>query len=449
MTPSKKHSKKIPMKHLHLLLVVVGLSIAPALQAQYQQFHSMPYQGVARNASGQPVANQNIRVRFILQYGLSNAYIESQLLTTNAFGVFNAQIGDGTPEPATFPSFNAIDWWGGSSAGLQVWIDITGGTNYVLAGSTPLRSVPFATLSEQAFALLDSSLYSATNRVFMKPTARMGLGTGTPQNLLDVEGSMVIGSSFSGTNTAPVNGMLVQGNVGIGTTVPQQKLDVQGNALVRGTEFDSVGDSAVLYVGDTDSRVQNTYGTGLQLYTYPGSSPAITIETGTNNVGIGTELPVAKLDVAGNVRIADGTQGAGKVLTSDASGNAAWSTVVSSGTYTPTLSGATGFVSPGTMECTYSRVGPLVTVACSRAANVQEFGAGTNTVNLSLPPGLPVVFTGRPTGTFASDHYRNGTDTSIGLVTYNNSTSVKLMIKNSSPGLASAYCSFTYNTDAP
>lgn len=100
MIPSKKHSKKIPMKHLHLLLVVVGLSIAPALQAQYQQFHSMPYQGVARNASGQPVANQNIRVRFILQYGLSNAYIESQLLTTNAFGVFNAQIGDGTPEPA-------------------------------------------------------------------------------------------------------------------------------------------------------------------------------------------------------------------------------------------------------------------------------------------------------------------------------------------------------------
>ena len=319
----------------------------------------------------------------------------------------------------------------------------------MLAGSTPLRSVPFATLSEQAFALLDSSLYSATNRVFMKPTARMGLGTETPQNVLDVEGGMVIGSSFSGTNTAPVNGMLVQGNVGIGTTVPQQRLDVQGNALVRGTEFDSIGDSAVLYVGDTDSRVQNTYGTGLQLYTYPGSSPAITIETGTNNVGIGTELPVAKLDVAGNVRIADGTQGAGKVLTSDASGNAAWSTVVSSGTYTPTLSGATGFVSPGTMECTYSRVGPLVTVACSRAANVQEFGAGTNTVNLSLPPGLPVVFTGRPTGTFASDHYRNGTDTSIGLVTYNNSTSVKLMIKNSSPGLASAYCSFTYNTDAP
>ncbi len=41
-------------------------------------------------------------------------------------------------------------------------------------------------------------------------------------------------------------------------------------------------------------------------------------------VGIGTILPAAKLDVTGNVKIADGTQGLGKVLTSDANGLAAW-----------------------------------------------------------------------------------------------------------------------------
>jgi hypothetical protein len=34
--------------------------------------------------------------------------------------------------------------------------------------------------------------------------------------------------------------------------------------------------------------------------------------------------PHAKLEVAGNVKIADGTQGAGKVLTSDANGLATW-----------------------------------------------------------------------------------------------------------------------------
>lgn len=49
------------------------------------------------------------------------------------------------------------------------------------------------------------------------------------------------------------------------------------------------------------------------------------------NVGVGTVTPGAKLDVAGSVRIADGTQGAGKVLTSNASGLASWQTVPGGG----------------------------------------------------------------------------------------------------------------------
>jgi hypothetical protein len=42
------------------------------------------------------------------------------------------------------------------------------------------------------------------------------------------------------------------------------------------------------------------------------------------NVGIGTASPGAKLDVLGTLRVADGSQGAGKVLRSDASGLAGW-----------------------------------------------------------------------------------------------------------------------------
>ncbi len=47
---------------------------------------------------------------------------------------------------------------------------------------------------------------------------RLGIGTGVPQNRLDVEGAAVIGVSYSGSNTAPSNGLLVEGKVGIGTT---------------------------------------------------------------------------------------------------------------------------------------------------------------------------------------------------------------------------------------
>lgn len=45
------------------------------------------------------------------------------------------------------------------------------------------------------------------------------------------------------------------------------------------------------------------------------------------NVGIGTTTPGAKLEVAGQVKITGGTPGAGKVLTSDSAGLAAWQTL--------------------------------------------------------------------------------------------------------------------------
>jgi|GEM_PF-2707809 len=44
----------------------------------------------------------------------------------------------------------------------------------------------------------------------------------------------------------------------------------------------------------------------------------------SHNLGIGVLSPAAKLDVAGSVKIADGTQALGKVLTSDAAGLASW-----------------------------------------------------------------------------------------------------------------------------
>ena len=45
---------------------------------------------------------------------------------------------------------------------------------------------------------------------------------------------------------------------------------------------------------------------------------------GNGNVGIGTNAPAQTLDVQGSVRIADGTEQNGYVLTSDAAGNASW-----------------------------------------------------------------------------------------------------------------------------
>jgi hypothetical protein len=55
----------------------------------------------------------------------------------------------------------------------------------------------------------------------------MGVGTTTPASTLDVSGNLTVGATYSGTNAAPANGVLIQGNVGIGTTAPNGKLHVQ------------------------------------------------------------------------------------------------------------------------------------------------------------------------------------------------------------------------------
>lgn len=45
---------------------------------------------------------------------------------------------------------------------------------------------------------------------------------------------LVVGGSYSGTETAPANGMLVEGSVGIGTDSPTVKLDVNGTINATG-----------------------------------------------------------------------------------------------------------------------------------------------------------------------------------------------------------------------
>jgi hypothetical protein len=48
------------------------------------------------------------------------------------------------------------------------------------------------------------------------------------------------------------------------------------------------------------------------------------LQNNSGNVGIADPDPVAKLSIGGNIKIADGTQGINKVLTSDANGLASW-----------------------------------------------------------------------------------------------------------------------------
>ncbi|QQS59877.1 tail fiber domain-containing protein [Candidatus Peregrinibacteria bacterium] len=95
--------------------------------------------------------------------------------------------------------------------------------------------------------------------VLISDTGRVGIGTVSPQNRLDVEGGAVIGTNYSGTETAPANGLLVQGNVGIGTASPTEKLVVDGNVrITNGSDICIEGGnclSSVEGVSDNDWTV--------------------------------------------------------------------------------------------------------------------------------------------------------------------------------------------------
>ena len=128
------------MKNL-LLLLISCLIIPPSIFAQAPQ--GLNYQAVAYNGSGTPVINQPISVRFSILDGSATGtlvYEETQNPTTDNTGLFSIVIGNGTVVSGTFNTIN----WGNGSKWLKTEIDITGGTSYLVMGTSQFMSVPYA-----------------------------------------------------------------------------------------------------------------------------------------------------------------------------------------------------------------------------------------------------------------------------------------------------------------
>ncbi len=118
-----------------------------ALFITFLSFAQVPqgisYQAIALNGSGNPVVSSNVGVRLsVLDNSATGTvlYTETQTKTTNPQGLFNLVIGQGTVVSGTFSTIN----WGTNSKFLKVEMDVAGGTNYTLVGTTQLLSVPYA-----------------------------------------------------------------------------------------------------------------------------------------------------------------------------------------------------------------------------------------------------------------------------------------------------------------
>jgi hypothetical protein len=115
---------------------------------------------------------------------------------------------------------------------------VNGGWNYLSGVHGRYKGNSTTTLSSLEF------LTSNSVRMTLDENGRLGINETTPQNTLDVGGNMVIGATYSGTNTAPTNGLLVEGNVGINNTVggsqyssPTYQLSVNRNHTDGGSNI--------------------------------------------------------------------------------------------------------------------------------------------------------------------------------------------------------------------
>jgi len=132
------------MKYFITLLLTATLFISTTI-AQVPQ--GMSYQAIAFNSGGTPVVNGNVGVKIsILDNSISGTvvYSETHTKTTNAQGLFNLNIGLGSPTIGTFSTIN----WATNSKFLKVDLDPNGGTNYTSVGTNQLMSVPYALYSE-------------------------------------------------------------------------------------------------------------------------------------------------------------------------------------------------------------------------------------------------------------------------------------------------------------
>ena len=160
----------------------------------------------------------------------------------------------------------------------------------------------------------------------------VGIGLENPAYALDVGGTSNVGDLTANTVTVPNSGNFIMNSkkiieasglnwdsansrLGIGTGIPQEKLDVRGTIVAPVVSYGSNRDDPYLIAASTSytgaSTNWGTYGIQHRIKSNSGGTPRVTIDTPiageafcvTNNgsVGIGEDAPVAKLHVHGGI----------------------------------------------------------------------------------------------------------------------------------------------------
>ncbi|MBC8485603.1 MAG: tail fiber domain-containing protein [Bacteroidetes bacterium] len=326
------------MKRLSMISIIIFLVIT--ISAQTPQ--AFKYQAVVRNSLGEIIANQEISVQISILDGSPTGpavYIESHDPVTNQFGLINIEVGNGDVVAGAFSNI----FWGDIEYFLQVEIDETGGTNYLLMGASQILSVPRALYAETA-EYAETAGYAEDNdwffdegNMYTNLTGSVGIGS-------DVKGTDVFTAKLQVVGDYPSTGGIediltlwrgstqpITSGMGAGLTFNNE---VANGAYARTARIASLTSDpttptgsllfqtrpvsgnlnyAMIIDGDGKVGIGDFYPTSmLEISVGEGISDAFMLSSTENyngglfivknsgNVGIGNKNPLYKLDVSGN-----------------------------------------------------------------------------------------------------------------------------------------------------
>lgn len=283
----------------NLFTVLVMLLFSTVLLAFVPPSQKLNYQAVVRNSSNALVSNQVVGMKISILFGSASGtvvYAETQTPTTNANGLINISIGSGVVVSGTYSTIE----WGRGTHFLKTEIDPTGGTAYSITSTSELLSVPYALYASYTKTAANAQSLTLPFENSSGYTTTPFSITNTGSSAYTIAGISANGTGIYGETKSPSSAGLF--GRGSGADNSSGVIGMTGETVSPGLP----GNSGVIGFSDAHIGVAGTALSGTGGYFSSRSGLA--------------------LYTIGKIKLTGIGEAAGRILTSDAVGNATWQT---------------------------------------------------------------------------------------------------------------------------
>lgn len=441
-------------------IFLIAFILTTAIFAQYDGFN---YKSVIYN-NGVAVANQSVTLRFTYYNGATTLYQETFTPTTSSAGIVVVNMGQGTVVTGSFSGINFAN-------PISYKVEVNIGSGYTNMGTYDFKAVPYAMKAQSANSLNsplsindlsdgktdNSSLFLGSNTGFSDDgnNYNVGIGQNCMNNISSGFNNVAIGTGTMGSitsggqNTALGSNSLfmnqsASGNTAIGYATMNANTSGQYNTALgyaslmnndSGNYNVAIGNNAIK--GNSSGHNNVALGTNAGFnnstgslnvflgynagYNETGSSKLYIDNSSVANPLIYGDFNTNQITVNGGLSVKDGTQGVGKVFTSDANGQGSWQNTTSSHTV---------FLSPASVQ-------PMSDATSISKSWASCYIGSANIATLIIPIELPV---GATVTSITYYFYDNNDTTNIRFSVYSTT------ISTSSSGIFGQYTSNSSST---